>query len=70
MTKTIEFSWDAWVAKHDPDHNHEKVNVVEYEFTARGLPLEPDGDDKTYRDGMRVFRANYQTRGAYAEDDS
>lgn len=69
MTKSREFSWEQWVNSVDPDHAHEKIHVVEYEFSARGLPLEPTGDNRTYRDGLRVFRANYQQRGAYAPDD-
>lgn len=69
MTDTVEFSWDAWVNKVDPDHAKTKLVVVEYEFTARNLPLEPDGDDRFYRDGMRVFRGNYQERGPYGADE-
>jgi hypothetical protein len=69
MTKTVEYSWDAWINSVDPDHANDKVNVVEYEFTARGLPLEPNGDNRLHQDGYRIFRANYKTRGAYASDE-
>lgn len=68
-TTTIEFSWDAWVSKLDPDHDDRSSVEVEYEFSARGLPIEPTGDTRLYERGFRVFRGNYRTRGAYADDE-
>lgn len=68
-TKTIEFSWASWLAQADPEWLPGKKRTVEYEFTARGLPLEPTGDTAEFENGMRVFRANPDRRGAYAPED-
>lgn len=68
-TKTVEFSWDAWVSRMDPEHDERSNTVVEYEFSARGLPIEPDGDNSVYENGFRVFRGNYRSRGAYSSEE-
>lgn len=68
-TKTIEFSWEAWLSRADPDWQPGKTREIEYEFSARGLSIEPSGDVTEFENGQRVFRGNPRNRGAYAPDD-
>lgn len=56
-------NWAALVLQADPEHTRDKRFVDEYEFTAPG-----GGNDKTHKNGKRVFKGDYQTRGPYAED--
>lgn len=56
-----ETSLLAMVLQADPEHTRDKRYVVEYEFTASGRA----NDERTHKDGMRVFRGNYDVRGPY-----
>lgn len=64
MSSVRQFSWLSQVMQADPEHGRAKRHVIEYEFSAPG-----GGDDKTHEEGKRVFKANYDTRGPYAEDE-
>lgn len=58
---TRVFSWMDLVIRSNPEHVRESRFAIEYEFTAPS----GRGDPKTHEDGRRVFRANYDVRGAY-----
>lgn len=66
-TTTIEYSWHELIRRADPDWERNSNVVVEYEFTARGMPRGPNAH-LTHEDGKRVFRARYRERGAYGPD--
>ena len=57
--------WRTLVVQADPEHTRKSRIVREYEFTA---PSSRSLDDKSYKDGKRVFEGDYQTRGPYADD--
>ncbi len=63
MTTTKETDWLALVVQADPDFNKDSRINVEYEFTSRQTRT-----DLTHERGLRVFRADYQSRGAYSDD--
>lgn len=58
---TIERDWRSLVLEADPDHTRKSRYVIEYEFTSPG----GFGRPETHEGGMRVFRGNYDQRGAY-----
>ena len=66
MTTTREFSWRELVIRANPDHVRDSRYMVEYEFSVAG---NRDGNPETHREGKRVFRANYDVRGAYAPEE-
>lgn len=51
--------------RSNPNHVRESRFVIEYEFSVAG---DRPGDPRTHEGGRRVFRANYDTRGAYAPE--
>lgn len=66
MTTTREFSWRDLVIRANPDHVRDSRYVVEYEFSVAGNRA---GDERTHEGNRRVFRANYDVRGAYAPEE-
>lgn len=54
--------WLAQVLQADPEHARDSRTVVEYEFTSRG----PGNNEKTHKEGKRIFEGDYQRRGPYA----
>lgn len=64
MTKTRILDWRSLVVQSDPDFHDESLRPVEYEFSARGIR----GQDRTHERGLRVFRGDYQRRGAYTPE--
>jgi hypothetical protein len=67
MTTTIVTDWRSLVVQADPDHTRNSRFVTEYEFTSPGPGQ--NSDERTFKDGKRIFIGDYQTRGAYASDD-
>ena len=61
MTRTTDLR--SLVVQADPEHTRKSRWVVEYEFTAPGSR---NLDEKTHRDGKRIFEGDYQARGPYA----
>lgn len=61
MTTTKFFDWRSLVVEADPEFNKDSRINIEYEFTSRRTRT-----DMTHENGMRVFKGDYQTRGAYA----
>ena len=53
----------AQVLAAEPDHTKNSRIVPEYEFSANG-----GGNPLTHEGGQRVFKGDYQVRGAYDPD--
>jgi hypothetical protein len=62
-TTTRDFSWRDLVIRANPDHVRDSRYMTEYEFTAW-----PGGDPRYHEGNKRVFKANYDERGAYAAE--
>jgi len=53
--RSLSIPWRVLVVKADPDHDKKKRDEIEYDFSDCGP-------------GGKVFRANPENRGAYAEE--
>lgn len=65
---TLNTTWLALVLQADPNHVRKSQDPVEYEFNAPGGPRPGfDYQQDLYKDGQRIFRGFYQSRGPYAK---
>ena len=59
-------TWRDLVVKANPNHTRESRFVREYEFSAPGGGA--NLDERTYKDGKRIFEGDYQERGPYVDE--